>query len=167
MRNRWTAACLFTLISLAAGCASVTKFSYRVTYPEPVNVDDIVGATVSVLQDSGYNVAVLNEKLGLVTTEWKSLTSGGSQAAQMIFLGSADTRRIKLSINVLKPSKMIKISPTVERQTSSFYGAQAPAEVTMNEAEKAAVRKLGERILASLNLDPSKLEIYQEDQSMQ
>lgn len=159
---------LAAVLFVGSGCASVTRYSYRSSLPpDKHKAEDIVAAAASVLQDQGFTLTIANEKLGLVSTDWKSLTSDFSKGMQIFLAGSANTRKMKLSIAYLAAAQQLKITPTVENQSSSLYGAGAATEVTMNEEEKKFVNKVGGRILELLSMSPDSLEVFQEDQRMQ
>lgn len=145
---------------LLQGCATI-RYIYKAPYPPNVAPTEIVAASVSVLQDNGFVLNLVNDKVGVVTTEWKSLTSGFAQGLSMALGGTASARRIKLSISVAANTNTIKIQPFAETANKSLYG-QSSTERSLNEAEQKLVKKIATGILDALKIPPEQLEILQE-----
>lgn len=68
-----------------------------ISYPETkISPKDIVAAASVALQEQEYPVMTVNENIGLVTTDWKNLTSTGSQIAQALLAGQIYHTRMNL-----------------------------------------------------------------------
>jgi hypothetical protein len=150
-------------VLLLGGCA-ITNYTYRMPMPESLEKTDMIAAIVSTLQDNGYSINTANEKLGLVTTEYKSLTGGFAKGFSMAMAGSADCRRIKVSCTVDSRTKCIKINPIVENIRESVYGVGAPSRVNMSDNEQSQIMKLSNEIADKISVEKSRIEIVQEQE---
>lgn len=151
---RFKNALLLVLFIFIFGCA-VTRYTYRTNFPVAITTEDIVAASISALQDMGFTITVANEKIGLVSTDWKALTSAGSVAFQKILSGSATTRRMKISISIDKRSNLIKLNPMVQEKDS--WGGHA--DKNLGDREKKLAEKVINRICEMLEISTDKIEI--------
>jgi len=108
------------LCIMVTGC-SVIMPTAIVPYPETISPKDIVAASVVALQEQEYPVTVVNENIGLVTTDWKNLTSKGSEIAQALLSGKVSHSRMKITITVNRQKRQINLKPL--KQYESGYGA--------------------------------------------
>lgn len=145
---------LIMLLVVISGCA-VTMYTYRTNYPVSVSTEDIVAAAISALQDTGFTIAVANERIGIVSTDWKALTSAGSVVFQKILSGSATTRRMKMTISVTKQSNLIKLNPIVQEKDS--WGGHANKNIS--EKEKKLAEKVINRMCEMLEISTDSIEI--------
>ncbi|MDP2703966.1 MAG: hypothetical protein Q8P01_01990 [bacterium] len=83
----------------------------------PVDRSDVVAATVSVLQQEGYAIALANENVGVVTTEWQDTTSGLLKFAGA-FSGTAAGERKQISASVSVDGKQIVLQLTKQNLTT-------------------------------------------------
>ncbi len=149
----------FLLVSCAA-----TIYTFHAPYPKDLELPDIMAAVISTLQDRGFSINLANEKIGIITTEWMSLTSGSSKVFQKVLLGSAETKRMRISINIDKNNRKIKMNPSCETIQESLYGAGAPSIVTLNEAEMELVNKIMNDLCDKCEIDKTQIEISSVEQ---
>ncbi|MFH1824973.1 MAG: hypothetical protein ABH873_07110 [Candidatus Firestonebacteria bacterium] len=140
------------------GCV-INRYVYKTNYGQAIKKDDVVAASVNILQNEGFTITTANEKLGLITTEWKSLTNETGAAIGKILFGSAENRRVKISISVNEKTNLITMNPIVETSTSGWVSSTTSSEATMNVNEKKLIDKIAIDIATSLNLDPKSIEV--------
>jgi hypothetical protein len=143
---------------LLSGCG-ISRFLYKTNYGKAVKKEDVVAASVNILQTEGFTINTANEKLGLITTEWKSLTNETGATFNKLLFGSSQNRRVKISISVNEKTNTIIMNPVVETATSGWTSSTGQTEATMNDDEKKLIDKISIDIATSLNLDPNSIEI--------
>lgn len=145
------------------GCTT-TMYTYRMPLPKNLENQDIVAAAVSTLQDNGYSIMLANEKIGLVSTEYRGLTGNVNKAFQKAFGGYAETERMKITISVDKKSGIIKMNPVLETITEGMYGgAGAPSNKSLAEAQRNQVMKISEELAEKLGINSETIEIVTEE----
>lgn len=142
-----------------AGCAATTFYTVQMPMPGTMENSDIVAAAISTFQDNGFVVTLANEKVCTVTTEAKSMTSGGAKAWGKFLAGSAEARAIRLSLSGNAQNRTIKINPIVQKVTETLYGSGTPSSVTPNEKELTLIRKIASELAAKLSIDSMQVEI--------
>ncbi len=110
------------LLVLCALSLFVSACSYKpliTTYAVdvPVNRSDVVAATVSVLQQEGYAIALANENVGVVTTEWQDTTSGLLKVLGALGNSPAGERK-QISASVSVDGKQIVLQLTKQNLTT-------------------------------------------------
>lgn len=153
---------LIVVMFLFAGCASVPIYTYRIPKPKSFETADIVAVIASTLQDNGFNLNLVNDKIGIVSTEFMSLTSNSKKNFDKVMWGAANSRRIKISFSIDQNIKVIKMSPVIENTTETVYGAGTPGACAMKEKEKNKVMKIMKEISSKLSIDESQIEVIQE-----
>lgn len=128
-------------IAVTAGCATHLPVIRTYASPEPVNKPDVVGAAVQVLQARGYNLALVNENVGVLTTEWADDTSVGTQVLSVL---SGDTTNHRKQIGVSVSSDALQITVTVTRQEQNEFSSWANQEPSDDQ------RQEGDEILAEI-----------------
>ncbi len=158
---------LFSLLGFVglvclSGCATI-MYTYRLPIPKKFENSDIVAAAVSTFQDNGFTIMLANEKIGIVSTDWKGLTSGFSQGLQKVFAGSAVTDRMKISLSIDSRNGIIKLNPVVESIMEGPYGgAGAPTIKSLNRKQQDFVLSIAKSIAEKLNIDLDRIEIVTE-----
>jgi len=149
-----------------SGCSSLTRFIYKAPFTQSVKKEDIVAAVVNVLQSRGFTITTANEKLGLITTDWKSLTDAGGAGWSKALWGSADYRRMKISVSVNDKTNLITINPvvgqTTEKSNRLMTSSTNESEATMNEGEVKLVNKIVDELMTNLNLNPGSVEVIKQ-----
>ena len=152
------------LILFIAFCScTVTQYTYKSQFSDELSVEDVVAASVSVLTQNGFTIMMANENIGTVTTDWNNLTSRGSAVAQQMFTGSSTSRLLKISVNVDKNSKTIKLIPMAQEQQSTAFSSGTGSDVTMNSEELAFVNKIVDQIAAMCGLPQGAFKVYTQE----
>ena len=100
---------ILVVVLLVAGCAThrVKDLQYTVYRADLDNIDVLTAATV-VLQNHGYTIAMVNEKIGVLTTDWRDMEPGPAA----LFAGFDERDKLNLSIvvetAVIKPVCQIR-----------------------------------------------------------
>ena len=157
LRNLFRLSVLAVTISLTlSGCASITMPTLKVPYSEGINVSDITASAVIAFQDKGFAIQTVNDNIGLVTTEWKDITSGGEIAAEAVFgilntlagdtsnSYTADEKRLKLTLIVDKSNNIIRIKPIKQyTENSRLSPLQDSDKLMLNEITQSILSSVG------------------------
>ena len=121
-------------LTLALGCATHLPVIRTHATPEPVSKGEVVAAAVQVLQQRGYSMALVNENVGVLATEWADDTSVGTKMISVI----ADERtnhRKQVAVSV-SPDAM-ELTVTVSRQEQTENSAWSNREPSDGQREEA------------------------------
>jgi hypothetical protein len=108
------------------GCRSV-KDSVLTTKASNIDIADFVQAATYVLTDNGLTVTLVNENIGLITTDWINNDS--------IMTGKS---RLKISLTYNKKTNSIVITPNKE--------AEAYVNKSLSDTEKRFLEKIMKEI---------------------
>ena len=98
---RITMVILLVMNLFTIGCA-VTMPTAIIEQPKSVTTEDITAAAVVALQEHEYSVSTVNDRIGIVNTDWKDITSVGSKLLQASLTGTISHTRMKITITVNK-----------------------------------------------------------------
>lgn len=96
---------LVSTVSMLLGC-SFKPILITETVPEPVERSLVTATAIQVLQTKGYTIALANEKIGTVTTEWADATGFWD-------LGSSN-RRKQVMVSVSPDGKSVNVQMTMQ-----------------------------------------------------
>lgn len=122
---------LITIVVM--GCAIMMPTAVF-EHPESVSAEDIVAAAAVALQEQEYPVMTVNDRIGLVTTDWKDITSTGSQIAQALLVGRVAHTRMKVTITVDKTTRRVNLKPL--KQAQNGYGGWGNAKLSDGDFKK-------------------------------
>ncbi len=123
-------------IAVTAGCATHVPVIRTYASPEPVNKPDVVGAAVQVLQARGYNLALVNENVGVLTTEWADDTSVGTKVLNVL-AGAKTNNRKQIGVSVAQDAREITVTVTRQEQDEfSSWNNQAPSDAQRQEGDE-------------------------------
>ncbi len=105
-----------TSVLLITGC-SYKPLIIDYAVDAPADRAAIVAATVSVLQQEGYAIALANENVGVVTTEWQDTTSGASKVVGALF-NSPSGQRKQITTTVSVDGRRVVLQLTKQEQAA-------------------------------------------------
>lgn len=158
LRNLFRLGFLAVTISLIlSGCAaSITMPTLKVPYSEGINVSDITASAVIAFQDKGFAIQTVNDNIGLVTTEWKDITSKGEITTEAVFgildvlTGdtsnpyTANQKRFKLTLIVDKSNNIIRIKPIKQyTKNSRLSPLEDNDKLMLNEITQSILSSVG------------------------
>ncbi|MBT3269711.1 outer membrane protein assembly factor BamC [Candidatus Poribacteria bacterium] len=132
---------LLGLCAVAVGCATHLPVIRTYSSPEPVSKADVMAAAVQVLQTRGYNMAMVNENVGVLTTEWADDTSVGTQVLSAL-VGDKTNQRKQIGVSVAPDAREITV--TVTRQEQNDFTSWT------NQERSDEQREEGDEILAEI-----------------
>lgn len=148
---------LVVLIGIITGCAAIMMPTIMVEYPKETNISDITAAAAVALQNHEFSIAVINDNIGVVTTNWKDVkpteikTLEGVSSVLGALSGEKLQRRtgwrMMVTITVDKQTRKIKLKPI--KQIESKYGGWNNAK--LNEAEEKMLNQIQNEILNAIN----------------
>ena len=102
---------------------------------EPVSKVDVVSAGVHVLQQRGYNLAMVNENVGVLTTEWADDTSVGTEIFSILTDDKVNHRK-QVGVSVSPDSMAVTVTVTRQEQhDNSAWSNQEPSDDQREEAD--------------------------------
>ena len=107
------------IIAILTGCA-VYMPTIQIPYGSKTS-EDLVAVTALVLQEYDFTVTVANSSVGIVTTDWRTVSSTAEEVVNVLFTGQAYRERMQLSVVVNQAKNTVVIKPKKERY-SGLYG---------------------------------------------
>lgn len=156
---------LFLFVALLfalAGCAT-TIVTRVVVQPvqEATDTKSIIDAITYVLTNNGFDVAFINEKYGIIKSDWRPIQSTADTAASVLSIVGSAISKGPSSYSTYSRDMMISfqlftseyhVIPKMKRKTNttSFYGGSSRENVEYPEADSNE-GKLAIKILREIN----------------
>ena len=145
---------------LFIGCAT-TITTRMVTQPAPNTIDTqtLLDAVTFVLVDNGFDIRMVNQSFGLVTTEWRPVNSGSDTAANILGAFSAGmsggpmttySRVMMFQIQITNAGYTLVPKVMRSAKTSSMYGNSSDQNVEYPSADQPE-GQLAEKIIEEIN----------------
>ena len=155
---------LFTAALLAILAACTTTITTRVAIqpvPETTQTKSMIDAITYVLENNGFGVALINEKYGLVNSDWRPIQSTADTAASVLSAVGSAMSKSGSSYNTYSRDMMIsfqlftteyRVIPKLKRKTSTtgLFGGSTREEVEYPAADSNE-GKLVTKIAGELN----------------
>ena len=106
------------LVVLLISCAGTMQPALFETKRFPgCEMGDVVAAVTTVLPEYGYTVSTVNEKIGVVSTDWKEEAPGG-------FIFATTSVRRKISVTVDRETMKIKMQVIKQKKEKPLFGKE-------------------------------------------
>ena len=158
------------LLSFVLGCVpgTTTMITRQVNQPLPheTTLREFVDAATVVLTNNGFDIRVANERLGLVTTDWRTVRNSSDETTNTIskigsiFGGGPCTESSRVfMVQVQRGREGYTLTPKVKliTETQSAYGTSTKADLifpTKDTPEGVLASRLTEEINSILGLAP-------------
>ena len=103
-------------------------------------MSDVVAAVTTVLPEYGYTVSTVNEKIGMVSTDWKEEAPGG------VIFATTPVRR-KISVSVDRETMKIKMHVIKQRKDKPLLGEESMwMDEKLSQKDEEAVQEMLSKI---------------------
>ncbi len=115
-----------SIIFMLVGC-SFKPILITETVPEPVDKSVVTATAIQVLQTKGYTIALANEKIGTVTTEWADATG---------FWDLGSNRRKQVMVSVSPDGKSVNVQMTMQLKNTKAGEEWENARIGKKETQQ-------------------------------
>lgn len=148
---------LFVGLILLGGCAPrlLTPAAITLSSSQPLpSKKTIVSIVSSTLAEYGYTIALVNEEVGTVTTDWYQKGGGFGQLAERFIVSSSVDNQNKITLTITANFYNEKTPGTINFLTEGWHGATIAVDGKPANQIKAIASEIAEKLGVPVEVSP-------------